>query len=128
MDVGTFEDLIDRLGDDLSRWPDAERCAGRLLLASLPEARTLFEQAKALRAALEARVIRAPAGLAGQIIAAVRTLRSSPEGAEADAAAPAANLPRRLLLASSYETQNWEAQPRQARTRKPPIDRDTKSR
>ncbi|MGJ4945580.1 hypothetical protein ACQR1W_33815 [Bradyrhizobium sp. HKCCYLS1011] len=92
MDVGTFEDLIDRLGHDLPRWPDAERCVGTLLLASLPKASSLFEQAKALRTALAAPVVRAPAGLAGQIIAVVRTLRSSPEGAETDAAAPAVNV------------------------------------
>ena len=27
MDVATFEDLIDRLGEDLSRWPDDQRLA-----------------------------------------------------------------------------------------------------
>jgi len=63
MDVATFEDLIDRLGEDLSRWPDDQRLAVVQLLASSAEARTLYEEATAIRRALAAPPVRAPKGL-----------------------------------------------------------------
>jgi len=33
MDVSEFEDLIDRLGEDMSHWPDGQRVAAEELLA-----------------------------------------------------------------------------------------------
>lgn len=74
MDVATFEDLIDRLGEDLSRWPDDQRLAAVQLLASSAEARTLFEQASAVRRALAAPPVRAPKGLADRIVTAAAKL------------------------------------------------------
>ncbi|MHC2333005.1 hypothetical protein [Bradyrhizobium sp. USDA 4454] len=74
MDVATFEDLIDRLGEDLSRWPDDQRLAAVQLLASSAEARTLYEEASALRRALAAPPVRAPRGLVGRIAAAAAKL------------------------------------------------------
>ncbi|MGY3488791.1 hypothetical protein ACVW1C_006674 [Bradyrhizobium sp. USDA 4011] len=68
MDVATFEDLIDRLGEDLSRWPDDQRLAAVQLLASSAEARTLYEQASAVRRALTAPPVRAPKGLVDRIV------------------------------------------------------------
>ncbi|WP_349631511.1 hypothetical protein [Bradyrhizobium tropiciagri] len=78
MDVATFEDLIDRLGEDLSRWPDDQRLAAMQLLASSAEARALYEEASALRKALAAPPVRAPAGLVDRIVTAAAKLPSEP--------------------------------------------------
>ncbi|MGY3534071.1 hypothetical protein [Bradyrhizobium sp. USDA 4452] len=74
MDVATFEDLIDRLGEDLSRWPDDQRLAAVQLLASSAEARSLYEQASAVRRALTAPPVRAPKGLVDRIVTAAAKL------------------------------------------------------
>ncbi len=78
MDVATFEDLIDRLGEDLSRWPDDQRLAAVQLLASSAEARTLYEEAGAVRRALAAPPVRAPKGLADRIVTAAAKLPQKP--------------------------------------------------
>ena len=78
MDVATFEDLIDRLGEDLSHWPDDQRLAAVQLLASSAEARALYEEASALRKALAAPPVRAPAGLVDRIVSAATKLPSEP--------------------------------------------------
>lgn len=72
MDVREFEDLIDRLGEDMSSWPDASRHAATELLAVSAEARSRLEEARTLRAALAGPAIRAPSGLAERIVAAAR--------------------------------------------------------
>lgn len=78
MDVATFEDLIDRLGEDLSRWPDDQRLAAVQLLASSAEARALYEEASALRRALAAPPVRAPTGLLDRIVNAAAKLPQQP--------------------------------------------------
>jgi hypothetical protein len=80
MDVTELEDLIDRLGEDLTRWPEDRRLAAEALLADSSEARALHEEAKALRRALAAPPVRAPAGLADRIVAAARA-QKKPEAA-----------------------------------------------
>ncbi len=85
MDVATFEDLIDRLGEDLSRWPDDQRLGAAQLLASSAEARTLFEEASAVRRALAAPPVRAPKGLADRIVTAAANLRQKPASGPASA-------------------------------------------
>jgi hypothetical protein len=83
MDVSEFEDLIGRLGEDFSRWPEAERLAAEKLIASSSEARTLLEEARTLRQALTAPPVRAPAGLVDRIVAAANKLNAeaaSPDG------------------------------------------------
>lgn len=75
MDVRDFGDLIDRLGEDLSCWPDAERLAALDLLAVSPEARALQQEAELLRQALSAPPVRAPAGLADRIFAAAARVK-----------------------------------------------------
>jgi len=82
MDVSTFEDLIDRLGDEPSQWPDDQRLAAEELLASSAEARALLEEARALRVALAAPPVRAPAGLADRIVAAARRLTGEPTASQ----------------------------------------------
>lgn len=74
MELAAFEDLIDRLGDELSRWPDDQRLAAEALLAESAEARALLDEARALREALKAPPVRAPAGLADRIVAAAEKL------------------------------------------------------
>jgi hypothetical protein len=80
MDVTEFEDLIDRLGEDLSLWPDDRRLPAEALLEQSADARTLLDQARALRSALAAPPVRAPAGLADRIVAAA-TRRTSEDDA-----------------------------------------------
>lgn len=107
MDIATFEDLIDRLGEDLSCWPDDQRLAAVQLLASSAEARTLYEEASALRQALKAPPVRAPAGLVDRIAAAAAKLpqqpaavADEPKAAEAsDETVPAGKVLPALLLA-----------------------------
>lgn len=81
MQVSEFEDLIERLGDDLSRWPDAQRLAAESLIATSPTAQALIAEAKLIREALTATPIRAPAGLADRIVAAAAASKSVPEPA-----------------------------------------------
>jgi hypothetical protein len=76
MDVREFEDLIDRLGEDTSRWPDAQREAAASLLSSSVEAADVLAQARAIREALAVPPVRAPAGLAGRIFAAASRIKA----------------------------------------------------
>lgn len=76
MDVTEFEELIDRLGEDLSLWPDDRRLPAEELLAQSSAAQVLLEQARALRHALAAPSVRAPKGLADRIVAAAGKLKS----------------------------------------------------
>jgi hypothetical protein len=82
MDVGEFEDLIDRLGDDMSRWPDVQRLEAERLLASSCEAQALLEEARTLREVLAGSSIRAPAGLVDRIVTAASKLNAEPPRAE----------------------------------------------
>lgn len=74
MDVREFEDLIDRLGEDISQWPADQRQAATDLLASSPEADRLLSEARLVREALSSPPVRAPAGLASRILAAANRL------------------------------------------------------
>jgi len=82
-----FEDLIDRLGEDLSRWPGDQRLAAEQLLATSAAARALHEEARVLRQALNGPQVSAPAGLADRIAAAAGRLKaeSTTESDETDA-------------------------------------------
>ena len=72
MDVTEFEELIDRLGEDLSLWPDDRRLPAEELLKRSSSAQALLEEMRALRQALAAPPVRAPAGLADRIAAAAK--------------------------------------------------------
>jgi len=76
MDVTEFEDLIDRLGDDLTRWPEGRRLAAETLLAASAEAPALLDQAKILRQMLSAPPVRAPIGLTDRIMAAASQVKA----------------------------------------------------
>ncbi|MBR0840347.1 MULTISPECIES: hypothetical protein [Bradyrhizobium] len=75
MDVIEFEELIDRLGEDLSLWPDDRRLPAEELLSRSSAAQALLEEARALRLALAAPPVRAPAGLADRIVAAAARMK-----------------------------------------------------
>jgi hypothetical protein len=75
MDVTEFVELIDRLGEDLSRWPEDRRVPAQELLARSPAAQALLEEARTLRRALAAPTVRAPAGLADRIVAAAAKMK-----------------------------------------------------
>jgi hypothetical protein len=75
MDVTEFEELIDRLGEDLSLWPDDRRLPAEELVARSAAAQALLEEARALRQALAAPPVRAPTGLADRIVAAARKMK-----------------------------------------------------
>ncbi|GLH79385.1 hypothetical protein SSBR45G_42940 [Bradyrhizobium sp. SSBR45G] len=89
MDVREFEDLIDRLGEDISRWPVEQRQAAAELLATSAAASQLLSDARLVREALSSPPVRAPAGLTARILAAAS--RATPE--EATAAPAGAHQP-----------------------------------
>ena len=91
MDVTEFEDLIDRLGEDLTCWPEDRRLAAEALLANSSEARALRDEATALRRALAAPPVRAPAGLADRIVAAARAQKKPETTAPTSADEPKPN-------------------------------------
>lgn len=89
MDVSEFEDLIDRLGEDLSQWPAEQRLAAAELLASSSAANELLSEARIVREALSSPSVRAPAGLAARILAAAsRSTQDEVTKAAADAHEP----------------------------------------
>lgn len=76
MDLARFSDLIDRLGEDISRWPQPDRAGATDLLARSAEARDRLDEAVGLRRALARPAVRAPEGLADRIAAAARELKA----------------------------------------------------
>ncbi|TWB96767.1 hypothetical protein FBZ93_10713 [Bradyrhizobium macuxiense] len=110
MDVATFEDLIDRLGEDLSRWPDDQRLAAAQLLASSAEARTLYEQASTVRRALAAPPVRAPKGLADRIVTAAAKLPQEKLPQEGPPQAQAAEPPSPEAQPNDAQSQGESAQ------------------
>lgn len=69
VDIEAFEDLLDRQGEDISRWCSADRQAASHFLSS-PDAWTVLEESFALRTALKARPVYAPTGLLDRIVCA----------------------------------------------------------
>jgi hypothetical protein len=68
MNIVEFEDLLDRLGDDLATWPLDLQSEARVLLAQSAEAKDLLREARAMRGFLARPPVRAPAGLANRIV------------------------------------------------------------
>ena len=81
MNIADYEDLLDRLGEDISGWPVPQQQAAAELLQSSPEARTALAQARLLRRALSAPPVRAEAGLTERIMQAVRQGSADPAAA-----------------------------------------------
>ena len=89
MDVEEFEDLVDRLGEDVSLWPSPSRDAATVLLRQSAEARDIQARAKLMRRALAAApAAKAPSGLADRIVA--RAIAHSPPQPERHVPPPAA--------------------------------------
>jgi hypothetical protein len=86
MDLSEFEDLIDRLGEDMSRWPEGRRVAASQLLGSSSNAQALLADARALRQALAGPAVRAPAGLVDRIVTAAAEPASPDDKATANPA------------------------------------------
>jgi hypothetical protein len=91
MDLNEFEDLIDRLGEDVSRWPESQRPAALRLIASSSAAKELLAQARTLREALAAPSVRAPAGLVDRIVVAAGKLKADAPPAKGEAVADPAD-------------------------------------
>jgi hypothetical protein len=81
MNITEFEDLLDRLGEDISTWPAPLQQAAAVLLGSSDQARGLLEEARLMRRALAGTPIQAPAGLADRIMLGVRLPASEPAAA-----------------------------------------------
>ena len=79
MNAVEFEDWLDRLGDDVHRWPEPQRQAALALLEDSAEAQVLLDESWVLRRALAAPKIRAPAGLADRIVAQAARPVPAPE-------------------------------------------------
>ncbi len=63
-----LQDLLDRLGTELSRWPEAERERANQIVAASPEARRLLEEARALWDPARVAPVKAPPGLKERIL------------------------------------------------------------
>jgi hypothetical protein len=91
MDVPEFEDLLGRLGDDLTQWPASRQHDAAALLRVSETARAALAEARLLRVALRAEPVPAPAGLIDRIM---QKVRSSTKAEDADVQ-PDSDLPRR---------------------------------
>jgi hypothetical protein len=81
MNITELEDLLDRLGEDMSTWPAPLQQAAAALLGSSDQARGLLEETRLMRRALTGAPIQAPAGLADRIMLGVRQPASEPAAA-----------------------------------------------
>jgi hypothetical protein len=71
MKLEEFEDLVDRWGEDVSRWPTPVRDQGAALLRTSASAREIVDSAAFLRRALsDSPPLRAPADLVDRIVSA----------------------------------------------------------
>jgi hypothetical protein len=88
MNVADFEDLLDRLGDDLSAWPAPQQQSAADLLRSSDQARLVLDEARRLRRALSAPPVRASAGLTDRIMQAVALADPKPAATPAQFSRP----------------------------------------
>jgi hypothetical protein len=88
MNVADFEDLLDRLGDDIAAWPAPQQQSAADLLRSSDQARQLLDEARQLRGALSAPLVRAGAGLTDRIMQAVPQAAAKPAAAPAQTSRP----------------------------------------
>jgi hypothetical protein len=73
MDVAGFQDLLDRLGEDLATWPEQPRHDAELLLRGSEAARAALAEAQSLRQILSPPPVTTPPGLIDRIMQRVRT-------------------------------------------------------
>ncbi|WP_367142014.1 hypothetical protein [Rhodoplanes sp.] len=92
MDIDDFEDQVDRLGEDVSAWPEPSRTQALALLKASAEAREVLAEAAALRKALGPDpTVRAPESLTDRILAAAREADAVPQVGSSRAVRPPAN-------------------------------------
>lgn len=93
MTLAEFEDLIERLGEDLATWPSEQAAQALELLEVSPEARAIRRKARALRRAFDAAPTpQASAALVDRILAQAAVtpqIDSPPADPPPKAAAPA---------------------------------------
>jgi hypothetical protein len=82
--VAEFEDLLDRLGEDLSGWPVPQQQAAASLLQESSDARAVLAEAKLLRQALTAPPVRADPGLTDRIMQRIHDLDKAQSTGEPD--------------------------------------------
>jgi hypothetical protein len=78
MDIPEFEDLLGRLGEDISAWPADRRDQAIALLKSSEQARAALADAQLLRSKLQVAPIRAPVGLLDRIMQKVQQSEAAP--------------------------------------------------
>ena len=82
MNLDEFENRLDQNGSRIATWPEDVATAARALLTESAEARRLLEEAKALDGLFAATpAVKAPAGLAGRIVARAMTETNAPAAA-----------------------------------------------
>ena len=83
MKLEEFEDRLDQHGSDIGTWPQDVASQAKALLTASADARRLLDEAKALDNLFAAGpAIKAPAGLAGRIVARALNETNTPSGAE----------------------------------------------
>jgi hypothetical protein len=90
LNLADFQDLLDRLGEDISTWPAPQQQAAASLLEASEPARGVLEEAKLLRQALASPQVRAPAGLTDRIMQAIR---KTPDASLSGSAGPTETQP-----------------------------------
>jgi len=99
MTLAEFEDLIERLGEDLATWPSEQAAKALELLEVSPEARAVRRKARALRRAFDAAPApQASTALVDRILAqAAATPQADSPPRAAAPSQPARKPPRRAL-------------------------------
>lgn len=109
MEIADFEDLLDRLGEDMSSWPAPQQQAAANFLRSSAEARSALAQARLLRQALSAPQSRAEAGLTERIMQGVREGDAGPAETEPAASQPEPTKPETPPAAPSSGSDSEQA-------------------
>lgn len=78
--LAEFQDLLDRLGEDWEAWPVATRLQAQRLVARSPAAEAMVAKARAMRKAVRSSQPKAPAGLAGRIVATALSVSPAAKG------------------------------------------------
>lgn len=86
MDIVEFEDLLDRLGEDISTWPIDKQSPAAKLLSESSEAQDLMRDAMALRGLMARPPISAPSGLSERIFERAASLQEPRKEADIPAA------------------------------------------
>lgn len=112
LSLPAFEDLLDRWGDEIERWPAEWRTPARRLLAASAAARASLDEVRRLRELLRAAPpVQVPAGLLERILtsAAATSSRPAADSSSRAATAPPLAAPNGLKLSPSSPDQHRRA-------------------